>query len=372
MKNILLVFTGGTICSCPMGEKGKNQSNAKETSSYLEDDYFRSDSPFAKEVNFIKKFLTRDILSENMTISSLNELIDIFKDESLINSCQGVIILHGTDTLAYTSSILSLALAGLEIPVCMVSAQLDLLQKKTNGYANFKAAVELIMNGIAPNVYVVYRNLKNHAHDAGEMLVHYGGHLLQCPNHSNNFRSYDAERITNLENSVLKGKPFETSPRYFEKLSGLCDNVMLINPYTNLKYSNISLEDTSAIVHGTYHSGSVCIGRSEDPNHKERNVELCEIISQDRPYSILSLLERCRQKDIPLFLAPCDENDFTYGTTANALHCGAFAIADTTMELAYAKVILGSSLGLKGEELKAFSAQSINYDFVYKNRHNEI
>ena len=25
MKNILLIFTGGTICSCPMGENGKNK-----------------------------------------------------------------------------------------------------------------------------------------------------------------------------------------------------------------------------------------------------------------------------------------------------------------------------------------------------------
>ena len=356
-----------------MGENGKNQSHAKKTSSYLEEDYFRSGSLHAKEVNFVKRFLTRDILSENMTVSSLNELLDIFKDNSLIKDCAGAIILHGTDTLAYTSSLLSLALAGLEIPVCMVSAQLDLMQEKTNGYANFKAAVELIMNGIAPNVYVVYQNLKNHNHEAGDMLVHFGAHLLQCPNHSNNFRSYDGQVISDLANARLEGKAFETAPGYFKKITNLTDKVMMINPYTNLKYSNISLEDTCAIVHGTYHSGSVCIGRSADAEgDKKGNIELSQVLEEDKPYSILSLLERCKNKGIPLFLAPCDENDFTYGTTANALHCGAYAIANTTMELAYAKVILGCSLGLEGQELKTFVAQSINHDFVYENRHKEI
>lgn len=372
MKNILLVFTGGTICSCPSNENQKNQSNAKDMSSYLEQDYKKSNSPFKDDVYFIPRFLRQDILSENMTIDSLNELLDIFRNQSLINNCVGAIILHGTDTMAYTSSLLSLALAGLDIPICMVSAQLDLKQPKTNGYINFRASVELIMNGIAPNVYVVYRNLKNKNHDHGDLLVHYGSHLLQCSNHSNNFHSYDEMTVLDLSNAKLEGKAFETNSRYIDKFKKLTDKVMLIEPYTNLRYSNIILEDTCSVVHGTYHSESVCIGRAKTPDtDKNRNLELCEVIEADRPYSILTLVENCRRKNIPLFLAPCDEKNFTYGTTANALFNGALAIPNTTLELAYAKVILGCSLGKKDSELIKFLNESINHEFIYREHYPE-
>ena len=53
MKKILLVFTGGTICSTPTGENGKNQSNAKMMGSYLELNYKNSDSPFKDRVSFV-------------------------------------------------------------------------------------------------------------------------------------------------------------------------------------------------------------------------------------------------------------------------------------------------------------------------------
>lgn len=364
--NILLIFTGGTICSCPNGHGNKNQSNACKMASYLEENYKNSTSPFSGKVNFVSRFLRQDILSENMTVASWNNLLEIFRDQELIESCVGVIVLHGTDTLAYTSSLLALVLSGFEIPICMVSSQLDLKQPKTNGYDNFRASVELIMNGIAPNVYVVYRNLKNKNHDPGELLVHYGAHLLQCSNYSNNFHSDDEMVIPDHSNAKLDGCCFETSDRLLDKFEMLTNRVLMIQPYTNLRYSNIDLSEISAVVHGTYHSESVCIGRAKNPGiDKGRNIELHEVLEVDRPYSILSLLENCKMHNINLFLAPCNEKNYTYGTTANALSCGAIGVPNTTLELAYAKAIIGCSLGKKGGELDTFMKESINNEFVY-------
>ena len=366
MKNILLIFTGGTICSCASEQTNKNQSCAKQTSFMLVENYKNSASPVKDEIEFIPRFLKQDILSENMTVDSINEIIDIFRDKKTIDACKGVIILHGTDTLAYTSSILAVALAGINVPVCLVSAQLDLKQPKTNGFDNFRASVELIANGICPNVYVVYRNLKNKNHDPGDMLVHYGAHLQQCPNYSNNFYSVDQMLIKDTSNAKLKGRAFETNDRYFEKFKKLTQDVMLIMPYTNLRYTNISLDGVCAIVHGTYHSQSVCIGRVENAQkNKEHNVTLEEVLESDRPYSILTLIKACKEKNIPVILSPCNEEEYTYSTTANALFAGALAIANTTFELAQAKVILGCSLNKKDAELKAFLKKSINYEFVY-------
>lgn len=361
MKNILLIFTGGTICSCASKKTQKNYSDAAATSSLLVENYKKTNSPVKDEVKFVSKFLSQDILSENMTVDSLNELIDIFRDKQTIDACVGVIVLHGTDTLAYTSSLLSLALAGLKIPVCLVSAQLDLKNPKTNGFDNFRASVELIANGICPNVYVVYQNLKNSQHEKGDMLVHFGAHLQQCPNYSNNFYSIDKMRVEDTSNAKLKGRAFETNDRYFEKFKVLSKNVMLIMPYTNLRYSNISLQDVCAVVHGTYHSQSVCIGRAK----KADAFTLDEVLDCDKPYSVLTLIDACAKKGIPFILSPCDKNAFTYSTTFAALNAGALSIANTTLETAYAKVIIACSLNLDGQQLNEFLAKSINYEFAF-------
>ncbi len=366
VKKILLVFTGGTICSAPDPDSGKNQSNARKTSSYLEAGFADSASPFSGAVSFEPRYLPQDILSENMTADSWNELVKIFRDKSIRENYVGVIVLHGTDTLAYTASLLSLLLAGFGIPVCMVSAQLPLTDPRTNGYMNFRASVELIMNGIAPNVYVVYRNLKNNRHEPGEFLVHYGAHLLQCPNYSNDFHSHDEMTIPDIANARLTGRPFETDSLYIDQITALKNDVMMIHPYVNLSYDALNLDGIQAIVHGTYHSESGCIGRAKEPDKdKNRLLQLEEVEDADRPRSILSLLARCEEKQIPVFLAPCDEENYRYGSTANALHCGASAIPHTTFELAYTKVLIGRSLNKAGDELKAFLKESINHEFVY-------
>lgn len=347
MSKILVILTGGTICSAP-NEKGKRQSDAEGAKNYIIADFEESDSPYRKSLHFEPVSLTEDILSENMTVKVWNELLDIFRGVDW-KKYKGIIVLHGTDTLAYTSSLLSLLLCGAPIPVCMVSAQLPLRtpegkkEKRTNGYANFRMAAELIMNGLAPNVYAVYRNMD------GRMLLHYGAHLKQCPNYSNDFHSADE---TELKNSLYKGKPFNGNSFYLERLEALKDNVLLITPYVGINYKRYCLEDVEAVVHGTYHSDTVCVERKKDEDAYTK-------------YSILYLLDRCKERGIPLLLAPCDEAAFAYDSTGDALRHGATGIARTTAELAYAKVLLGCSLGYKGEELAEFLKKDINGEFVY-------
>ena len=367
MKKILLVFTGGTICSSPDLDGNKNQSNAKKTSSYLENDFKKSDSPFKAAVDFDRVYLPQDILSENMTVNSWNDLLAVFKDKTIQEKYVGVIVMHGTDTLAYTSSLLSIVLAGYKIPVCMVSAQLELKDERTNGYMNFRASVALIMNGIAPNVYVVYRNLANAEHAFGEFLVHYGAHLRQCENYSNNFHSVDEMAIADIANAKLAGRAFETDDLYIDKIERLSDDVLLLQPYTSLRYDRIDVKGLKVIVHGTYHSESVCIGRAKNPEtDKNKLLALDEVAEADRPFSILSLLARCKEQDVSVVLAPCDESGYKYGSTANALHGGAVALANTTIETAYAKAIVGCALGKSGKSLENFLKESVNDEFVYK------
>ena len=138
----------------------------------------------------------------------------------------------------------------------------------------------------------------------------------------------------------------------------------MLRPYTNLSYRSVNLTGVKAIIHGTYHSESVCIGRAKEECRKDNKYiySLDEIIKIDQPYSILYLLKRCAEKKIPVFLAPCDRAKAAYGTTANAVEEGALYIADVTIEAAYAKAVLGCALGKEGSDLEEFLKQSINYE----------
>ncbi len=356
-KKILVVLTGGTICSRKDANK-ESQSYASKAKEMIIDNYLSSNSPVKDGVSFETVSLKEDVLSENMTIDVWNELLRLFSDKTIWTDNDGIIVLHGTDTLAYTSALLSIALAGAPIPICMVSAQLDLFNKNTNGYMNFKASVELIVNGIEPNVYAVYRNMKTDrsiSEPTGAMLVHYGAHLMQCSNYSSNFYSIDAMEITDLNNARLQGKAFETDTFYIEKIKELTPSVLAINSYVGLRYSSFNLDGVKAILHGTYHSDTVCVER-KSPNATNDNFT---------DYSILYLLKKAKEKDIPVFLSPCNENAYTYVSTGDAIRNGALGITGTTFELAYVKLLVGLALSLSGADLREFMEKSINFEFAY-------
>lgn len=73
----------------------------------------------------------------------------------------GFIVTHGTDTLAYTSSALCLALAGLEKPVIVTGAMLPLTVEGTDGTQNLRDAMEAAQS--APSgVWVQFAGHKLH------------------------------------------------------------------------------------------------------------------------------------------------------------------------------------------------------------------
>lgn len=345
---ILVIMTGGTICS-ESNSQNENVSRASKMGCLLIDNYKKSSSPYASSAEFDVVRLSRDVLSENITLEVWNELLSVFKN-CVEKEHVGVIVLHGTDTLAYTSCLLSLMLTKMSIPTCMVSAQLDLTRAETNGYVNFRAAVELIYNGILPNVYVVYRNMKNEndPYDSdGKTYVHLGSRLNQCESYSHSFFSEGAYEIENTENAAYTGVGFNKNPELLSGISTLSGGVLFLTPYACMSYSFFDLKNVKAVVHKTYHSQTVCAGDGLSDT------------------SILNFLNRCRERDIPIVLAPCDDGAYTYSTTGDALRNGAFALSGTTLEMAYIKTLVGISLGKRGRELADFLKEEINFEFIF-------
>lgn len=340
--SVLVMLTGGTICSSTDAE-GHRYSNAENVK--IVGAFQASGSPFSHDRIHFDKETPLDVLSENMTVDRWNKLLDALKNVDQ-DRYRGIILLHGTDTLAYTASLLSIALAGMKIPVCLVSSQLPLDDPDTNGHANFRASVELIMNGIAPNVYAVYRNSDQ------VLYVHYGAQLLQCANYSDDFYSKDAMAIPDSQNAQLEGVAFQTDHKYMEQMAPLSPCVLHLMPYVGLDYSVFHLNGIRAVVHGTYHSQSVCVQRSKGVGDYDQA-------------SILHFLDVCKKKNISVFLAPCSPEAFRYESTGDAIRHGAAYIYGMTNEMAYVKTLVGCALGMDGVQLQTFLNTSINYECVY-------
>ena len=125
---ILIISTGGTI-----GSK--------------KDDNIHLDAPF-KVVHFADKNLINGIefsfscpytiLSENMDFSHLQSLVDEIKESDGDN----IIILHGSDTLAFTSSFI--ANLFWDKNIVLTASDKPIEDNLTNGISNFNEALRHI------------------------------------------------------------------------------------------------------------------------------------------------------------------------------------------------------------------------------------
>lgn len=332
---ILVMMTGGTI-STTENESGHLFANGKTTVSLLSKELYRQGFSDV-EFDYIHPL---DILSENMTVPRLNRLIDAFSD-TVLEGYDSVIVAHGTDTLAYTSSLLSLVLAGAwDKPVFLVSSNYTLTDERANGHANFRAAVELTLKGFGAGVYVPYQNSDNVTY------LHHGGHLRNCANYSGDFFSHDMV-------PYAEAKPYKIQAEYpiLAQLRKLSECVLFIEPYVGIDYSvfNIS-KNIRAVLHGSYHSATACAERATKGEAYTKR-------------SLLYLIDECKKHNVDIFLSPLPESmsakSGIYSTTADLISHGIQPIYSLTKETAYMKLMLAYCLGYEGEEIMPFINRQI-------------
>ncbi len=346
MKKILIIFTGGTICSFGDDNNENRDIDINKSSALLLKNFKNSNSMYTN-VEFEEKTVL-NVLSENITVSKWNDLL-IFLKNINYNQYKGVIIAHGTDNLAYTSCLVALLLSSVKVPVFLVSSNLPLNNENANGNVNFKTSVELICKGISRGVFVVYRNTDNN------IYLHKASHLRQCENYSDDFDSADAKKITNytdILNYIEEENKNKFNPISLNNINLLINNVLQVRPYVGLDYSYINYEmDIYAVVHGLYHSATACV----------------EIDSEDENYtssSILFLLDKCKKHDIKLILEPSREGVSLYASMSHVMGSDAISIYGLTSEMVYVKTLLASAMNLSNEEYIEFMKSNICGEFI--------
>ena len=348
MKKILLILVGGTICTA-LNEHG-TLSISDGAGVKLVENFKNSNSIFKDEVEILP---TENlfILSENMSIPNWNLMLDTYRKYINTDSFDGIIFAHGTDTLAFSTSLFSLVLANTDIPVFFVSSNARLDSQRANGNDNFRYAVELICKGIEPNVYATYKNISD-----GRTYLHLGSRLKQCANYSEDFFSNGAIDITDTSDEALKiikekYPKKEKSPLI--NINGdwhLKNCVLKIEPYVGLDYDSFNYSRFPAILHGTYHSGTACAEPKEN--------------------SVLHLMDLCEKEnsDMDIYLSPAKNSGEIYDTvrvigTHEANQKKINFLYGFTNETAYAKLVLAYSIFNDKKYIENFINTQINFEF---------
>ncbi len=319
MKNILVLFTGGTIGSTTT--EGTIDISGGTAFKLLQ--LFQQQTPKYQSIHFTSR-QPLQILSENLAPPAWKILIAALDAEHL-DQYDGVIITHGTDTLAYTAAALSFYFNNLKVPMLLVSSDYPLDDPRANGLANFNCAVEFILQNIQLGVFVPYRNQQQQ-----KTLVHKASRLSCSLQLTGDFYSVQGNSFAQFEKKRFSGLPASTAldatintPTTSAISARFCSRILMIKPYPGLDYSYFNLELVDVVLHDLYHSGTACTSTQWGENH-----------------SLLSFIKHCNDKNIPVYLAPATQATDAYQGTRTLIDLGAEMIWNMSIESAYVKLML--------------------------------
>lgn len=153
--SILIIYTGGTIGMVRNKETGSlHPVNGSELYEHI---------PILGKLDYQIEFYSFDPLldSSNMNPQHWVELVSVI--EKNYEKFDGFVVLHGSDTMAYTASALSFMLENLNKPVILTGSQLPLGMIRSDGRENLVTAIEIAAarkddTPVVPEVAVYFEN----------------------------------------------------------------------------------------------------------------------------------------------------------------------------------------------------------------------
>ncbi|MFW5903192.1 MAG: Glu-tRNA(Gln) amidotransferase subunit GatD [Halolamina sp.] len=133
IPTIALVSTGGTIASTVDYRTGA------VTAQFDAEDVLRAVPDLAGRANYRGRVVA-NILSENMEPSVWQDLAEVVHEE-IENGADGVVVMHGTDTMQYTASALSFML-DTPVPIVFTGSQRSADRPSSDNVMNAVSAVE--------------------------------------------------------------------------------------------------------------------------------------------------------------------------------------------------------------------------------------
>ncbi len=249
-SHILLLYTGGTIGMIKDTETGSlkafNFSDIYEQIPVLNQFKCKITSYSFKPA----------IDSSNINASLWSKLAHIINNN--YGKYDGFVILHGTDTMAYTASALSFMLEDLYKPVILTGSQLPIGMLRTDGMENLITSIEIASatennKAIVPEVCICF---ENKLYRGNRTTKHNSEHFTAYK--SNNYPILAEAGISIKYNKKAIHYPeHHKILRIYDKFS---DNVAILKIFPNINQAFVSAvlntKDLKGVVIETYGSGN--------------------------------------------------------------------------------------------------------------------
>ncbi len=334
-KQILMVFTGGTISSRihkKAIELGTAPYTLLELKKRIPDTY-----------DIIEPI---SVFSENITPEMYRVLFNAIDKAFSPNRHCGILIAHGTDTMAYTAQLANLFFAKYTVPVVLFGSKRPPDDPESDAQTNFKAALTLV-SSVEKGIFVV-----SQASD-GKVYVHHAAWVQSADVRTDDFSSFRNRFAGKIVRGAFVPIPDFTAPPVFPAASSALPKirklatlptertVLCIPAYCCAGYEMIQagMPSFTYVLVQPYHSGTA------------------NALSGDNPYSLLFLKRACDSKGKRIFLGPYDTGKPLYSSSQALLQAGITPVPDMPFETAWAILMLCTWLGINPD--KFFSTVKI-------------
>ena len=276
----------------------------------------------------IKQVFT--MLSEDLHPSDWGEIARAIASEINDSSSQtdGIVIAHGTDTLAFTSSAVTFMLAGVRIPVVFTGALYPFDHSASDGPQNLQDSIMLAANPDYAGMFVVFQG-----RDEVSRQVTLANQTVSIIGQAKTFGSTDgltAGRIVDgrisLPTRIRAGLMRRTSQK--ERIvaqAKVDERVKILRVYPGFDPTDvltIARSNCRAIILELYHSGTACT----------RDVA-------DRSLSLLPAIRQCRSDGVLVFGASVPREGDIYRSTDWLIKAGMTPLYRISLEAAYTKLM---------------------------------
>ncbi|MBP3496049.1 MAG: asparaginase [Clostridia bacterium] len=330
-KHICLLHTGGTV-GMVRSERGyvPKKGHLKEMLDSISD---------LKDENMpLFTFVEMDPLldSSDMAVDDWNRIGE--EIASLYDDYDGFVVLHGTDTMAYTASALSFMLENLNKPVILTGSQIPLCEIRSDGVDNIVTSLLIAASG-----------------NVSEVCLYFGGRLLRgnrsTKMSSDGLLAFASPNFVHLAEAGISIRYFQAPPAPKSSLDAKLKLCRLENiPIGVLKvfpgisfpiFDKLMTEKLKGIVLETFGAGNI-------PGNG--NALLPIIKKAFKAGSVITVCSQCPQGTVSLG---------AYMSSSPLKEAGAVSGYDMTTESAVAKLYYLFSKGYSTEEIKVLMEENL-------------
>ena len=312
--SIGLVLTGGTIGAHETNSVLSVRDDAVTEAGIVEDAWASSDSPQIIIESPLRK------LSENLRPNDWVLIAESARRLIEEKDVDGVLILHGTDTMAYTAAALSFLLADVKRPIVLTGANLPSGQAESDASKNVHDSL-VALRSLESGVYIAFAG--------GEKLsgqVYLGTRVRKLRASDGAFRSINRDVV----GSVIQDR-FEAGSLYVQQIhqrsiQTVDERVLALRIYPGINLDAMFIAITSSDVRGVVIE---LYASATGPDTGDQ-------------FSVPTFIRRCVERNIIVTTAVSQtavNNGNTYETTVAIKQAGGLFLRDMLPETATVKLM---------------------------------